>query len=615
MESEIKSWLYMLQHKKSFESFFIKNNIKTIAIYGCAYLGDRFYSEVLRYGIEVKYFIDKLITQFRANTVTHPYQLSTVAGVDLVVICISEGNAKQAIKMVQAAKLPFITIMQLIRICFYKEVLMPYCENLKLSPLIFAIPPPHTLSGLSPFEKALSSAHWSPDHWRDNPSYLVDINQPETEYNDEYLYAVYTASPVIRKENTIIHSDISSKYVNVIQGIRITDQVPTLFSKSIHMIGHCVTFGYGVDDARTIESYLQRKINRHYSGGGIRVVNHGVWGLLVWDPMLLLDKIKTLKFRECDIVIFIINYFPEHNDPFNTSALINVLNENKNYYFSLYDLFCEPRPQPLYLDSRHLSTIGGEKTAEYIISILESEDVLSCEGTEPVSLIEEENNEAQRFSPISDISLILKDYISFLEQYKKENFFVNGAIVMNCNPFTHGHRYLIETASKQCDYLYVFVVEEDLSAFPFNDRLRLVRAGTCDLENVIVVPSGKLILSAITFPEYFVKESISDITVDTSKDIEIFARNIAPVMNIKKRFVGEEPLDPVTRQYNQTMKDIFPQYDIELIEFERHCIDSEAPISASTVRRLLETKRWNEIEKLVPKSTLQYLKKMKGHTN
>ena len=40
-----------------------------------------------------------------------------------------------------------------------------------------------------------------------------------------------------------------------------------------------------------------------------------------------------------------------------------------------------------------------------------------------------------------------------------------GAVVMNCNPLTLGHRYLIEQALKQCDYLMIFVVQEDKSFF------------------------------------------------------------------------------------------------------------------------------------------------------
>ena len=85
---------------------------------------------------------------------------------------------------------------------------------------------------------------------------------------------------------------------------------------------------------------------------------------------------------------------------------------------------------------------------------------------------------------------------------------VNGAIVMNCNPFTRGHRYLIESAAKQVDTLYVFVVEEDKSFFPFTERLMLVRNGIKDLSNVIVLPSGKFMISSLTFPEYFVKKMI-----------------------------------------------------------------------------------------------------------
>ncbi|MDO4191499.1 MAG: adenylyltransferase/cytidyltransferase family protein, partial [Bacteroidales bacterium] len=42
---------------------------------------------------------------------------------------------------------------------------------------------------------------------------------------------------------------------------------------------------------------------------------------------------------------------------------------------------------------------------------------------------------------------------------------VQGCIVMNCNPVTKGHVYLIETAAKQVDTLHVFCVKEDASVF------------------------------------------------------------------------------------------------------------------------------------------------------
>ena len=183
-----------------------------------------------------------------------------------------------------------------------------------------------------------------------------------------------------------------------------------------------------------------------------------------------------------------------------------------------------------------------------------------------------------------------------------------GAIVMNCNPFTLGHRYLIEQSARKCAQLFIFVVEEDKSDFPFADRIELVRQGTNDISNVTVIPSGKFIISNLTFTDYFGKsEMTKDKIVDPSMDIKLFGQYIAPVMGITIRFAGEEPLDNVTRQYNDEMQRILPQYGVTFEVISRKEIGGKA-ISASRVRKLLETNDFGEIAKLVPKITLDYLK-------
>lgn len=181
-----------------------------------------------------------------------------------------------------------------------------------------------------------------------------------------------------------------------------------------------------------------------------------------------------------------------------------------------------------------------------------------------------------------------------------------GAIVMNCNPFTLGHRYLIEKALEQCGFLAVFVVQEDRSDFPFEDRLRLVDEGTADLKNVVVIPSGKFVISSLTFSEYFNKSKMQDREIDTSLDVLVFAREIAPCLHITKRFAGEEPFDQVTRQYNETMRRILPEYGIEFVEIPRMEVDGEA-VSASRVRKLLAEGNFEALKLLVPESTFQYL--------
>jgi [citrate (pro-3S)-lyase] ligase len=44
----------------------------------------------------------------------------------------------------------------------------------------------------------------------------------------------------------------------------------------------------------------------------------------------------------------------------------------------------------------------------------------------------------------------------------------NAAVVVNANPFTLGHLFLVESAARAADTVYLFVVREDRSVFPFD---------------------------------------------------------------------------------------------------------------------------------------------------
>ena len=211
---------------------------------------------------------------------------------------------------------------------------------------------------------------------------------------------------------------------------------------------------------------------------------------------------------------------------------------------------------------------------------------------------------------------IQKEYSNKIDQYLQmvKKLCINiengcGAIVMNANPFTNGHRYLVENALSQVRQLILFVVEEDCSYVPFADRFRLVEQGVADLKNVVVVPSGNYIISSTTFQSYFEKETKTEAVIDAAKDIDIFGKQIAPALGIVKRFVGEEPKDFITKQYNEQMKLRLPQYGIELVEIPREKENTIGDvISASTVRASLKYGKYDLIGKMVPVSTLNYLK-------
>ena len=198
----------------------------------------------------------------------------------------------------------------------------------------------------------------------------------------------------------------------------------------------------------------------------------------------------------------------------------------------------------------------------------------------------------------------LSHWLASLAQKKKPG--KSGAVVVNCNPFTFGHRYLLECAASQVDNLYVFVVREDCSCFPFDVRFRLVREGVRDLRNIVLLDTSHYIVSSATFPTYFLKKDDPVAHIQMELDVTLFASRIAPFFDITQRFVGTEPYCALTKSYNETMKRILPMYGIELVEMERKVVGSGV-ISASRVRDLIARNALSDLNEVVPECTLNYL--------
>ncbi|MEG0898570.1 MAG: [citrate (pro-3S)-lyase] ligase [Oscillospiraceae bacterium] len=196
------------------------------------------------------------------------------------------------------------------------------------------------------------------------------------------------------------------------------------------------------------------------------------------------------------------------------------------------------------------------------------------------------------------------DYINHLKIESKGANGTQAAIVMNCNPFTLGHQYLIENAASENDYLHIFVVSEDISLVPFHVRFNLIKQGTSHLKNVILHQTESYMISSATFPSYFIKDSDDVMLAQAMIDIEIF-KKIASSLNISKRYVGEEPLSKVTEIYNEVMINELKKSGINCIVIPRLEGNGSA-ISASTVRSLIKQGNIESIKPLVPKSTYDF---------
>ena len=199
----------------------------------------------------------------------------------------------------------------------------------------------------------------------------------------------------------------------------------------------------------------------------------------------------------------------------------------------------------------------------------------------------------------------LEDYCAYLRSFRRDGRC--GVVVMNANPFTLGHRYLLEQAAAQVDHLFVIPVKEDVSMFSYEERRAMICTGIAGpaaiatpsrKEGITVLEGSDYVISAATFPTYFLKDLSTAAETQMRLDVDLYDKWIAPALGATVRFVGTEPTDALTNRYNQLITNP--------ILVERLSIHGEV-VSASRVRRALEKGCFQEAASLCPASTRPYL--------
>lgn len=421
-----------------------------------------------------------------------------------------------------------------------------------------------------------------------------EVTEPRDEFVKKQFYEVYGKENCervwSRRDNGLKRS-----YKYYISGTLWEAWVPEIRINCIYMIGPCIVSGTGMGHENSLVYLLQSLLDRHYPMRytvlykGMMAGNYGSYDNKV-------DVIKNLSFSDKDFIIFVERY---------SMSMDKIKKYNIEELKALFD--SRPKGENWWLDNPiHTNRKGNMAVAEYIFKNFLNERIKSInwQSASKYPHIGKGISEEQKLQMSQYLQQLKRKREKNAKQMQEEA--IIGSIVMNCNPFTLGHRYLIEEAAKKVDFLYVFVVKEDKSYFSYKDRIEMVRQGTKDIENLDILGSGEFVLSFYTFPDYFQKEVKTDMKIDASRDIAIFCEAIAPALNIKIRFAGEEPIDMVTKQYNDTMKELLPNYGIQFEEIPRKESEGQA-ISASMVRKLLKDGEYDKIRKLVPESTYQYL--------
>ncbi len=465
------------------------------------------------------------------------------------------------------------------------------CRNFGVETYFFFAPAVYRVNNPSKWEKLLicgEASEFTKDNIHKNYYRLSGIDECFSSISDFYDHLKNLIRSIdIEYKNYQKNVYMVSKYSNIgIDGCRVVNNKPFNYERVVHIFGDSVGLCARLKDDDIVSYQLQKLFND--GNFKIKVINYCVAGLGI-DKIS--NYIRDTNFSTGDIIIIFLSREKE-------KVLVNQIEREKLFYLSLQEIFNRPHDYgEVFIDCTH-----GNHNMHKIIAKLMYDNIYPH--------LKKISNKISNTNNANKIQYNQLD--GWLNKIKCESKHI-GAIVMNCNPFTNGHRYLIEYAAKYCIWLYIFVVEEDRSIFPFKDRFELVKQGTSDLKNVTVLSSGQFIISQLTFPEYSQKANMQNIEIDPSLDVEIFAEHIAPVLGINVRFAGSEPLDKITCQYNECMKQVLPKYGIEFREIPRRELDGNI-ISASRVRKLLDTDNFDEIKMLVPETTFNYLKSYKNNT-
>lgn len=582
--------------------YFIENNIKEISIFG--YKNEKILSKLI--WINFRYCKDIKIKKLLSNT---PFlcEINTPRKIevkfekinsndnfdkdDIIIVCSSKKSEKEIDIIQEKVKAKVIHISELINKIIIEQSIINPIKKLKqqykdANFIVCTLPNITKVKNKSENEMEIIKENINLKDIRLNLSTKkITIPPALKRFNKNIEYNKEVMKPYYLTEKNKIHliEDINSEYVNVVNNFRLTTNQPIEYNNTIYLFGNSVTFGLGSSDDNTISSFLQRIINDN--NFKYRVVNYSNHASNDYDYQF--ELMNSINFKPNDIIVSIVS--------------VNIRSDEDYIINRTQELFDRPHKNgEIFIDKTHINKIGNEIIAKSLYETMTKNNLLFNNNTKNSYDIDIKENfiSNELYDELIRYREILKNY-----KVNKEKI---GAIVMNCNPFTLGHKHLIEYAAKKVDHLYVFVVEEDKSFFTFKDRFMLVKKGTKNIDNITILPSGKFIISSLTFSDYFNKEKINEKTLNISDDVILFAKEIAPILNIKKRFVGEEPLCNVTKQYNNTLFQLLPQFGIDLEIIPRICYKDE-PISASRVRKLLKEENFEEIKKLVPKTTFNYL--------
>ncbi len=409
----------------------------------------------------------------------------------------------------------------------------------------------------------------------ENPDFFDDLYQ-----NPDYEKEIVQRETFFQLTAYEYKNGIEGKYCNAKNGRRVTCFQPEEYIGTIYTFGRCMMLGVYAEDQNAITSILQKKLME--AGYAYRVENCAD---MVRADCSIDERLREIgKFNQNDIIVFF------SSPPHRCVGIQGI---------ALEQIFEKHQIPSTWVEDTEYGHCNHKANRIIADEILEM--VKPCLVNKP-----ETNDREVQFC----IHEEMKNYVyhRYIEHYFSDfaggKYASVGAIVMDCDPFSIEHRYWIEWASRQVEFLILFIFERDVLTFSFEERYKMVIEGTKDIDNIMVVPSGACILSDVTFLEYFSGDK-NAVIYNARNDLNVFADYIAELLHITHRFVGNETERESVKIYNEEMKRILPQKGISCVEMP--AMPQGQAVCAPKAIRYLRNKEYDKAFELLPETTQKYI--------
>ena len=412
--------------------------------------------------------------------------------------------------------------------------------------------PAYEIKNPSPVEKEIRLEQRRSPGYFTNPKHNEELLQYYKEYGDvEVARNIFdygkSGLRVIEKDGITMLSDCASEYYNVINGDRLTTDSPDEYDRKIHIFGNCVSGGSRAEDKYTIASHLQRKLNEE-TKHKIKVINHSNWRDFDDVCRQVLSPLYT--FDSGDIVVLI----GRIRRTLISKAIQSFVRKDFVFYADFSHVFQRPHNfGEIFFDRIHMQHNGYALLSQKIFKVINH-------------IIRMESAKKNRPGKISESLYQYIDYLRAVKASLEKTDGCYGCLVIAANRFTEGCRYFIDEALKQCDFLYIMILNEEGASRSLQDRMNSVVENLKEYKNIKIVRSATCPVYSRAVSEDIEIEDERDMPIDVCADLLLFCKIVAKELSITKRFVESEPQNDIERQYNESMRGMFKKYGIDVCE-------------------------------------------------